>query len=59
MEHWHKTYTSDVDIYEAFAAAFDPEGLVWHCVLETVPFEDNSPEMIEAVRTELEPTYVS
>ena len=40
MEHWHETYTSDVDIYEAFAAAFDPEGLVWRRVLETVPFPD-------------------
>jgi ubiquinone/menaquinone biosynthesis C-methylase UbiE len=38
MEHWQKTYTSDVDIYEAFGAAFDPEGKVWHRVLETVPF---------------------
>jgi ubiquinone/menaquinone biosynthesis C-methylase UbiE len=38
MEHWEKTYTSDVDIYEAFGAAFDPEGIVWHHVLETVPF---------------------
>ena len=38
MEHWEKTYTSDVDIYEAFCAAFDPEGTVWHRVLETVPF---------------------
>src|SRR5215217_7572634 len=25
MEHWEKTYTSDVAIYEAFGAAFDPE----------------------------------
>ena len=38
MEHWQKTYTSDVDIYEAFGAAFDPEGKVWHRVLATVPF---------------------
>ena len=38
IEHWHETYTSDVDIYEAFGAAFDPEGKVWHRVLETVPF---------------------
>jgi ubiquinone/menaquinone biosynthesis C-methylase UbiE len=38
MEHWHETYTSDVEIYEAFSAAFDPEGLVWRRVLETVPF---------------------
>lgn len=38
MEHWQKTYTSDVDIYEAFGAAFDPEGKVWQRVLETVPF---------------------
>ena len=38
MEHWEKTYTSDVDIYEAFGAAFDPEGKVWHRVLEIVPF---------------------
>ena len=38
MEHWEKTYTSDVDIYEAFGAAFDPEGKVWRRVLETVPF---------------------
>jgi ubiquinone/menaquinone biosynthesis C-methylase UbiE len=39
MEHWHETYTSDVDIYEAFGAAFDPEGLVWRRVLETVPYQ--------------------
>jgi len=38
MEHWHETYTSDVDIYEAFASAFDRDGLVWRRVLETVPF---------------------
>lgn len=38
MEQWEKTYTSDVDFYEAFGAAFDPEGKVWHRVLETVPF---------------------
>jgi ubiquinone/menaquinone biosynthesis C-methylase UbiE len=38
MEHWQKSYTSDVDIYEAFGSAYDPEGLVWRRVLETVPF---------------------
>jgi ubiquinone/menaquinone biosynthesis C-methylase UbiE len=38
MEHWEKTYTSDIAIYEAFGAAFDPEGNVWHRVLETLPF---------------------
>jgi ubiquinone/menaquinone biosynthesis C-methylase UbiE len=42
MEHWHETYTSDVDIYEAFSAAFDPEGLVWRRVLETVPFANKT-----------------
>ena len=42
MEHWHKTYTSDVDIYAAFAAAFDPEGLVWRRLLETIPFADKT-----------------
>jgi ubiquinone/menaquinone biosynthesis C-methylase UbiE len=38
VEHWQKTYTSDVDIYEAFGAAFDPEGKVWHRMLKTLPF---------------------
>jgi ubiquinone/menaquinone biosynthesis C-methylase UbiE len=38
MEHRQKSYTSDVDIYEAFGSAYDPEGLVWRRVLETVPF---------------------
>ena len=38
MEHWDKTYTSDVDVYEAFSAAFDPEGRVWGRVLATLPF---------------------
>jgi SAM-dependent methyltransferase len=42
MEHWHETCTSDVDIYEAFAAACDPEGLVWHRVLETILFADKT-----------------
>jgi ubiquinone/menaquinone biosynthesis C-methylase UbiE len=42
MEHCHETYTSDVDIYEAFTATFDPEGLVWRRVLETVPFAGKS-----------------
>jgi ubiquinone/menaquinone biosynthesis C-methylase UbiE len=42
MEHWHETYTSDVDIYEAFANAFDRDGLVWRRVLETVPFAGKS-----------------
>jgi ubiquinone/menaquinone biosynthesis C-methylase UbiE len=42
MERWQETYTSDVDIYEAFDAAFDPEGRVWHRVLQTVPFADKS-----------------
>jgi ubiquinone/menaquinone biosynthesis C-methylase UbiE len=42
MEHWQETYTSDVDIYETFAAAFDPEGLVWRRVLETVPFANKT-----------------
>lgn len=38
MEHWQKTYTSDVDVYEAFSAALDPEGRVWRRVLESVPY---------------------
>jgi ubiquinone/menaquinone biosynthesis C-methylase UbiE len=38
MEHWHETYTARVDIYEAFGAAFDPEGRVWRRVLDMVPF---------------------
>lgn len=38
MERWHETYTSDVDIYQAFDAAFDPEGHVRRRVLEVVPF---------------------
>jgi ubiquinone/menaquinone biosynthesis C-methylase UbiE len=37
MEHWHETYTSRVDVYEAFTSAFDPDGVVWRRVLETVP----------------------
>jgi ubiquinone/menaquinone biosynthesis C-methylase UbiE len=40
MEHWRETYTSDVDIYEAFGVAFDPEGRVWRRVREIVPFAD-------------------
>jgi ubiquinone/menaquinone biosynthesis C-methylase UbiE len=39
MEHWPETYTSDVDIYEAFGAAFDPEGRVWQRVLESMPYQ--------------------
>jgi ubiquinone/menaquinone biosynthesis C-methylase UbiE len=42
MEHWQVTYTSDTDIYEAFDAAFDPEGRVWRRVLEAMPFAANS-----------------
>jgi ubiquinone/menaquinone biosynthesis C-methylase UbiE len=42
VEHWYETYTSDIDIYEAFDTAFDPEGLVWHRVLETMPFAGKS-----------------
>jgi ubiquinone/menaquinone biosynthesis C-methylase UbiE len=42
MEHWQETYTSDVNIYEAFGAAFDPEGRVWRRVLEIVPFADKT-----------------
>jgi ubiquinone/menaquinone biosynthesis C-methylase UbiE len=42
MEHWQETYTSDVDVYEAFGGAFDPEGRVWHRVLESMPFVDKT-----------------
>ena len=42
MEHWEKTYTSDVAIYEALGAAHDPDETVWHRVLETVPFAAKS-----------------
>jgi ubiquinone/menaquinone biosynthesis C-methylase UbiE len=38
MEQWGKTYTSDVDVYEALGTTHDPEEAVWGRVLETVPF---------------------
>jgi ubiquinone/menaquinone biosynthesis C-methylase UbiE len=42
MERWHETYTSDIEIYEAFDAAFDPECRVWSRVLKAMPFAANS-----------------
>ncbi len=39
MEHWPETYTTDVDVYEAFDAAFDPEGRVWQRVLGSMPYQ--------------------
>ena len=49
MEHWEKTYTSDVDIYEAFCAAFDPESTVWHRGLVTSRSPDDLAAFIRAM----------
>src|SRR5687767_14127215 len=38
MEQWERSYTSDVDVYEALNAAHDPEETVWNRVLQKVPF---------------------